>query len=289
MIPKQKKIKLFKDYKYGINYRCAGNDAKLGAGQGMKIIGDRVYFLSTVGYRTYVRYLDKRGNLSGFLTPAGVADSFDVLGDRLVYCGFFGDKLAEIYEGEKQLSHMNNRVMQEYAVVTPEYQVFANTDGYEIDGWVMKPTDYIPGRKYPAILSVHGGPRSLHGELFFNEHQLWAARGYFVLFCNPRGSEGKGDDFAHIWGRYGTIDYQDLMEFTDEMLRRYPRHRYGPSWRCRWKLRRIHGQLDRWTYRPVQGGLHAAVRHKLSDKMFDRRQRLHLQFYPAWHRPVAEF
>ena len=220
--PKTKDMKLFKDYEYGINYRCAGNDSKLGAGQGMKVVGDRVYFLSTVNYQTYVRYLDKNGNISDYLTPAGVADSFDIMGDRLVYCGFFDDNLAEIYENGKQLSHMNDQLLREYTVISPAHQVFTNTDGYEIDGWVMKPADYQPGKKYPAILSVHGGPRSLHGELFYNEHQLWAARGYFVLFCNPRGSEGKGDDFAHIWGRYGTIDFKDLMEFTDEMLKRYP-------------------------------------------------------------------
>mgnify|MGYP004690544857 FL=1 len=51
---------------------------------------------------------------------------------------------------------------------------------------------------------------------------MWANRGYFVFFCNPRGSDGRGTDFGNINGLYGTVDYQNLMDFTDEVLKRYP-------------------------------------------------------------------
>ena len=86
----------------------------------------------------------------------------------------------------------------------------------------MKPLGYEPGRKYPAILSIHGGPRLSYGVVFFHELQLWAAEGYFVLFCNPRGSEGRGNEFADIRGRFGSIDYEDIMGFTDTALELYP-------------------------------------------------------------------
>ena len=215
-------VSLFCDYPYGINYRSVGNDSKLGKGRGWKIQNGKAYFLSTVGYRTYIRSLDDKGNISDYLTPPGCTDSFDIVGDRLVYCGFFGNKLAEIYENGMQLTHFNDDFLSSHEAVTPEYHSFTASDGYEIDGWIMKPTGYQPGKKYPAILSIHGGPRSLFGDIYFHEHQVWAQAGYFVLYCNPRGSEGKGDDFAHVWGRMGTVDYQNLMDFLDECLKAYP-------------------------------------------------------------------
>ena len=81
---------------------------------------------------------------------------------------------------------------------------------------------YVPGKKYPAILTIHGGPRLSYGSVFFHEMQVLAGAGYFVLFCNPRGSEGRGNDFADIRGRFGTIDYQDIMAFLDGALARWP-------------------------------------------------------------------
>ncbi|MDD4078523.1 MAG: S9 family peptidase, partial [Eubacteriales bacterium] len=72
------------------------------------------------------------------------------------------------------------------------------------------------------ILDIHGGPKTVYGEVFFHEMQYWANAGYFVFFCNPRGSDGRGNEFADIRGKYGTIDYDDLMAFTDAVLAKYP-------------------------------------------------------------------
>ncbi|MDL2248406.1 S9 family peptidase, partial [Tyzzerella sp. OttesenSCG-928-J15] len=82
--------------------------------------------------------------------------------------------------------------------------------------------DYEAGKKYPAILDIHGGPKAAFGDSFFHEMQYWANQNYFVLFCNPRGSDGKGNEFADIRGKYGTIDYDDIMQFVDECLKKYP-------------------------------------------------------------------
>ena len=71
-------------------------------------------------------------------------------------------------------------------------------------------------------MTIHGGPRLSYGSVFFHEMQVLAGAGYFVLFCNPRGSEGRGNDFADIQGRFGTIDYQDIMAFLDGALARWP-------------------------------------------------------------------
>ncbi|MBR5502760.1 MAG: S9 family peptidase [Oscillospiraceae bacterium] len=104
----------------------------------------------------------------------------------------------------------------------PEFHSFTASDGFEIHGYAMKPAGYEAGKKYPAILHIHGGPRTVFGSVFHHEMQVWANAGYFVFYCNPRGSDGRGDEFGDINGKYGTVDYENIMEFTDEMLQKYP-------------------------------------------------------------------
>lgn len=135
--------------------------------------------------------------------------------------------------GEENLGRYDRRVNSEVATdcfsgsVTGQRMVgetlyFLNTDGVDIDGFVMKPVGYEPGTRYPGILHIHGGPKMVFGPGFHHEMQLWAASGFFVCYCNPRGSCGKGNAFADLQGKYGEVDFRDLMEFTDEVLRRYP-------------------------------------------------------------------
>ena len=77
-------------------------------------------------------------------------------------------------------------------------------------------------KKYPAILDIHGGPKTAYGEIYYHEMQHWASKGYFVMFCNPRGSDGKGNLFADLRHQFGGIDYQDIMAFVDLVLEKYP-------------------------------------------------------------------
>ena len=136
-------------------------------------------------------------------------------------------------KGEENLGCYDRRVNSEVVTdcfsgsVTGQRMVgetlyFLNTDGVDIDGFVMKPVGYEPGKRYPGILHIHGGPKMVFGPGFHHEMQLWAASGFFVCYCNPRGSCGKGNAFADLQGKYGEVDFRDLMEFTDEVLRRYP-------------------------------------------------------------------
>ena len=92
----------------------------------------------------------------------------------------------------------------------------------DIDGWVILPKDYDPSKKYPAILDMHGGPRVAFGNTMFHEMQVFANNGYFVMLCNPRGGDGRGDEFADLREKYGTIDFQDFMEFVDHVCEQYP-------------------------------------------------------------------
>ncbi len=103
-----------------------------------------------------------------------------------------------------------------------EHTKWLKEDDGLIDGWVLLPPDFDPDKKYPAVLDIHGGPRTVYGEVFFHEMQVWAAKGYLVMFCNPRGGDGRGDRFADIRGKYGYEDYQDIMQFVDVVLAQYP-------------------------------------------------------------------
>lgn len=91
-------------------------------------------------------------------------------------------------------------------------------DGGDLHGWIMTPPDFDPARQYPAILQIHGGPQTQYGNKFMHEFHYLAANGYVIGFCNPRGSQGYGDDFARaILGQWGTVDYDDVMQFADHL------------------------------------------------------------------------
>lgn len=199
-----------------------GSDARLGAGRGSKVFQNRLYFLSTIRNDSFLYSLGEEGDLRLESGEHGSIDSFDVAEGKLLLCALYGDRLAELYENGKQVTDLNGRLLSELELSTPIAHSFTSRGGVTIDGWAMKPIGYEPGKKYPAILHIHGGPRTVFSEVFHQEMQLWAANGYFVFYCNPRGADGRGNAFGDLCGKYGSIDYEDLMDFADEMLRQYP-------------------------------------------------------------------
>ncbi len=97
----------------------------------------------------------------------------------------------------------------------------SSADGLDINGWIVKPADFDPNKKYPLILEIHGGPFSSYGPVFSGEIQLMAAAGYVVLYTNPRGSTSYGYDFGNeIDKNYPSKDYDDLMSGVDEVIGR---------------------------------------------------------------------
>jgi len=203
-------------------YHSVASDARLGGGTGIKAVGEKLYFLTQEGDYGLLKTVDLNGNVSESLTPNGSADSFAVFGENLLVCGMFGQTLSELYLNGKQVTHLNTHWCENHSVVTPKFHSFTDPDGFDIHGWVMEPVGYEKGKKYPAIVHIHGGPRTAFSDVFHHEMQVWANAGYFVLYCNPRGSDGRGSDFGLIQGRYGTVDYENIMEFTDKMLDAYP-------------------------------------------------------------------
>lgn len=119
------------------------------------------------------------------------------------------------------LTDFNAALSRDYEVTAPKEFTFTNENGLEITGFVIEPAGREPGRKYPAILDIHGGPKTVYGPHFFHEMQYWANEGFAVIFTNPTGGDGRGNEFMDIRGKYGTVDYRDLMRFVDEALARF--------------------------------------------------------------------
>ncbi|MDE2984541.1 MAG: S9 family peptidase, partial [Gemmatimonadota bacterium] len=94
-------------------------------------------------------------------------------------------------------------------------------DGRPIHGWIVKPPDFDPNRRYPFILEIHGGPISNYGDRFSAEIQLMAAAGYVVLYANPRGSTSYGEEFGDLlYHNYPGEDYDDLISGVDAVIER---------------------------------------------------------------------
>ena len=96
-------------------------------------------------------------------------------------------------------------------------------DGKMIHGWIVKPPNFDSSKKYPLILEIHGGPHTNYGFHFSSEVQLFAAKGYVVLYTNPRGSTSYGKEFGNlIHHNYPSQDYDDLMSGIDHLLEQFP-------------------------------------------------------------------
>jgi dipeptidyl aminopeptidase/acylaminoacyl peptidase len=119
------------------------------------------------------------------------------------------------------LTGFNDELFEQLTLSEPEEISYTSFDGKRIQGWILKPPGFDATRKYPMILQIHGGPHSAYGNTFTHEFQWMAARGYVVLFTNPRGSSNYGQDFGNIIQfKYPGDDYKDLMAGVDEILRR---------------------------------------------------------------------
>ncbi len=116
----------------------------------------------------------------------------------------------------QKLSHVNEELLQSLDLGEVEEVWFKGADNNDLQGWIIKPPDFDKSRKYPSILEIHGGPYAQYGNFFMHEFFFLAANGYVVYFCNPRGGQGYGETHSKaIWNNWGTVDYEDLMAWTD--------------------------------------------------------------------------
>jgi dipeptidyl aminopeptidase/acylaminoacyl peptidase len=129
----------------------------------------------------------------------------------------------EVTTGElKQLTSVNEKFLSSITLSQPEQISFPASDGTPLHGWIMKPAGFKEGGKYPLVLEIHGGPHAMYANTYFNEFQVLASEGYAVLYINPRGSHGYGQQFVNaVRGDYGGGDYQDVMDAVDYALEHY--------------------------------------------------------------------
>jgi dipeptidyl aminopeptidase/acylaminoacyl peptidase len=188
------------------------------------------YFQATDHGNTGLYY----GNLDGEIYPA-------LLEDQHVYgVAFDGEDQAvvaiskptepsdlyslKITTGETvKLTSVNDKALEEISLSPVESFYFESEGGLSVQGWLMYPANFNPEEKYPLILEVHGGPHAMYGNSYMHEFQMLAGQGNAVLFTNPRGSHGYGQEFVNaVRGDYGGNDYNDLMNAVDFALEKFP-------------------------------------------------------------------
>jgi dipeptidyl aminopeptidase/acylaminoacyl peptidase len=148
---------------------------------------------------------DARSTVALISTPTMIGDLFAVAADG----------------AQTRLTDFNRKLWAQINLTEPDEINYKTFDGRNIQGWIQKPPDFDSHKKYPMILNIHGGPHAAYGWVFDHEFQWMAAKGYVVLYINPRGSTSYGQEFANIIQyHYPGDDYRDLMVGVDELLKR---------------------------------------------------------------------
>jgi dipeptidyl aminopeptidase/acylaminoacyl peptidase len=124
----------------------------------------------------------------------------------------------EAPEGRVIADH--NEWLKDRKLAATEEITFKSADGTSIDGFLMRPVDYVAGRRYPTILRIHGGPVYQFSHEFMEDWQVLAANGYAVIGANPRGSSGRGFEFAKaIYANWGVKDTADVLAAVDHVVK----------------------------------------------------------------------
>lgn len=194
-----------------------GTDARFGSSRTFAVKDDRLYFVVTDYEKSKLLSISLDGEIREEI-PEGVED-FVLADDDIFYLAMGPDTLAELKKNSTGKTLIENKVPTE---VHPIETFDFISNGDELTGYVLLPKDFDKTKKYPTLLSVHGGPKTEFSDVFHHEHQMFASAGYMVIYTNPHGSSGRGVKFSDIRGRYGDIDYDDLMTFTDLAIEKYP-------------------------------------------------------------------
>ena len=195
--------------------------------------GDRLVFSIEDGGNVHLYAVPADGSGEPELLVGGEQSigSYDVRDGELVYASSTYTTLREILAGRdgRRLTSVGESFTSGRELPEPERFTAVSADGYEVDAWIVRPPDFDPSRRYPAILTIHGGPFTQYGTGFFDEFQVMAGGGYVVLYSNPRGGSG----YSEAHGRairgplgdagpgWGTRDYEDVMAVVDTALERF--------------------------------------------------------------------
>jgi len=194
------------------------------------IDGETLAMSASIGGRTALFHLDPNsGKLSEVISGRRRIQGFSYDDDhaKVAFVATSVDKPTELFvadidgSNERKLTGFNDALNQEIAWPGAERFTYESVGGLEIEAWLQYPYGYEPGKRYPLVLYIHGGPHSAYGEGWFDEFHNITGAGMFVLYTNPRGSSGYGADFTYSTrGRWGMEDYEDLMKAVDIAIQR---------------------------------------------------------------------
>jgi dipeptidyl aminopeptidase/acylaminoacyl peptidase len=194
--------------------------------------GRALYFETGVRGETHLFRVDARdGKIKQVTKGARAVRFFDIgaRAPRMVYAANDFQHLDDLYaadldgSNERKLTNLNAKLWPQLQLASVERMTYKGADGWDIDGFLVKPLGWREGTKYPLVVSIHGGPAGQYGVDWFQEFQVYAARGWAVFYANPRGSTGYGQKFERgIEGEWGRNDYTDVMNGVEEVLRRNP-------------------------------------------------------------------
>jgi dipeptidyl aminopeptidase/acylaminoacyl peptidase len=208
---------------YGLG-NSIGSDIGAGGRSKISFGKDGIRYITTnVDQAPLIHIAYKDGKIT-FITKDNITvQDYVPYKDGFLAIAFVEQQGSEIYFIDKKgdatpLTAINKPLFDEHNVVKPIEITFTNEERHLLKGYILPPANYVKGKKYPAILDIHGGPKSTYGTVFFHEMQYWANQGYAVLFTNPTGSDGRGSKFADIRAKVGGIDYRDIISFVDTAL-----------------------------------------------------------------------
>lgn len=213
-----------------VGYDCLSDSHDAGAGDALVWSSDskRLLFPMSAAGDTRLYTVEAAGGQPVALTPAKAEmGGFSIAADGRTLAvtlatldsphEVFSGRLGET-PGEADLSAITelNRAWQDDVEIRPTEEVSIPSEGVSVQGWLIRPPAFDPAQKYPLVLYVHGGPHLQYGNVFFHELQFLAAQGYVVLYTNPRGSSGYGEEFTGaIKGDWGGKDFTDIMAAAD--------------------------------------------------------------------------
>jgi dipeptidyl aminopeptidase/acylaminoacyl peptidase len=191
-----------------------------------------IFFAAGVQGETHIYRADPVSHTFSAVTsgPRGI-HAFDVNENtgKMAYLANDFQHLDDLYisnidgSGERQLTHLNSDLWAQLELQPVERLPYKSTDGWPVEGFFVKPLGWQAGKKYPMVLVIHGGPEGMFGVDWYHEFQVYAAKGWAVFFCNPRGSTGYGEKFERgEINNWGGMDYQDIMAGLDAALKQNP-------------------------------------------------------------------
>jgi len=182
----------------------------------------------------HLRQVDLDGTITPLVTGARWVTGWSAVNGVIAFVAEDSERPGELHvlrDGhETRLTNVTDSFVR-IAEPAPATRFTAPAPGIEdeVDAWIVTPRDLDPDLTYPMLLSIHGGPFTQYGDYFLDEAQLYARAGFVVVYANPRGGSGRDND----WGRcirgktlggpgWGSVDFVDLMSFTDTALERFP-------------------------------------------------------------------